>query len=831
MTYPVLQIVEPLREALSAHPSAVVTAMPGSGKTTILPQRLLNEPWLDNRKIIMLEPRRLAAKMAAWRIADLLGEKVGGTVGYRVRLENCVSKTTRLEIVTEGILTRMIQDDPALTDIGLLIFDEFHERSLHADLGLALALEAREALRPDLRIMVMSATIDAQQVSKLLGNAPILACDGTLHPVETFYLGRPNGTFEERERALVAAIRRAWQEGDGDTLVFLPGMAEIKRAEERLREIQFPDTLILPLHGTLGKDEQERAVLPDPHGKRKIVLATSIAESSLTIEGITAVVDCALERRIEFFPGTGMDRLVTGLAPRASLDQRRGRAGRLQRGKSYRLLSEADERALPRFAQPEILHSDLTPLMLELALWGSAAQPETLRWLDPPKPAACTYARQLLEQLDALTPEAVITPRGKAMAKTAVHPRLAHMILEASEKQRGAACDLAAILTEQEILKNDTANMLSDIRYRLEALRKPSVPVERARVERLRRTADDLRRRFKCDTPRTETDENHLSLLALAFPDRIAQRRPDSDTRYLMANGRGVMFRSADALARSEYLVVAAFDDRGDTGQIRLAAPIEEPDIRALMHEHITQRNRCFWDAAKKRVAAHREISYGALVLSADKAVKPSPEDALPILLEAVRKNGVGLLPWTPALMRWRERITFLSHTPKFGSEYVDLSDEALRESLDHWLPDALAGRIDLSVPSEKLRHALESMMSWQALSRLNERAPEKIEVPSGSKITIDYGAQQGPTLSVRLQELFGLLESPKIAEGTVNVTLEMLSPAMRPVQITQDLANFWREGYHYVRKDLRGRYPKHYWPEDPFDATAIRGSRQPRKK
>lgn len=833
MKLPVEVLVPDLRRCLSEQKSCVVSALPGSGKTTILPPLLLNEPWLNGQKIILLEPRRLAAKMAAWRIADLMKERVGETVGYRVRLENCAGAKTRLEIVTEGILSRMIQDNPELPGVGLLIFDEFHERSLQADLALTLALEVREALRPDLRIMVMSATLDTERISRMLSDAPILSCDGRLFPVETYYVGRPPPRRVENDAFTAAVIRRAWNEQDGDILVFLPGMAEIRRVESLLLLPELPQTRILPLHGTLPRETQEAAVRPDPNGLRKIVLSTSVAESSLTIEGVKIVVDSCMERISRFFPGTGMDRLVTQSASLASLDQRRGRAGRLAPGHCYRLINELDLRVIPPFTQPEILRADLTPLLLELARWGTP-DPAQLRWLDPPSVSATDHARTLLSDLEAVTAEGKITARGLAMSRSGIHPRLAHMILEGQKRSfGGTACDLAALLEEGDFMRALNGESLCDLRVRLEILRRGSgSSIDRFRFDNVKRTADDLRNRFKCPLsrmPRTINDEEECgALLALAFPDRIAQKR--SGAGYLMANGRGAAFSFPDGLNQEPYLVIADFDDREENGQIRLCTPVSLDALRQPLAHLIHKKSICVWDENRKRVNALRETRLGSLVLNIDTSAKPSPEEALPLLTAAVEKEGLSLFPWSPGLLQWRERITFLHRVPQFANDYPDFSDEGLLESLPFWLPEALQGKTAFSMISpDALRRTLEGLSDWKSLSRLDELAPSALEVPSGSKIKLNYDHPSGPVLPVRLQELFGWFESPKIAGGRVPVTLEMLSPAMRPVQVTRDLANFWKEGYFFVRKDLRGRYPKHYWPEDPLEAEAIRGSRKPR--
>lgn len=834
MIYPVEILINPLKKVLTEQTACMVTALPGSGKTTILPQTLLNEPWLHGKKIIMLEPRRLAAKMAAWRIAELLNEPVGKRAGYRVRLEKSISAETRLEVVTEGILTRMIQDNPELPDVGLIIFDEFHERSLHADLALALTLNLKEILRPDLRIMLMSATLDTARLSEAL-NAPVLSCKGSLFPVETFYTGKPPPQYEAKFAFTASTICKAWRETNGDILVFLPGMSEIRKTEQLLKIGQpLDETEIMTLHSSLSRMEQERAVMPCKSGRRKIVLSTSIAESSLTIEGITAVVDSCLERASAFFPGTGMNRLITQNASIASLDQRRGRAGRLMPGKCYRMISEHEVRALPPFAQPEILNVDLSSFLLELACWGCAANPESLFFLDPPKNSALEYARTLLKSLEAIDSKSHITPRGRKMLTAGIHPRLAHMILESQRTHAiGTACDLAAILTEQDLMRSHDIHSQTDIRLRLAALRgSHTAATDRMRTDTVRKTADDLRQRFNAPATRTVTDENHAGqCLALAFPDRIAQKRKGSDQHYLMSCGRGVSFQFPDPLNREPYLAIAAFDDHEEIGKIRMALPISESEIRTALAGDIIKKEICAWDAQRQRVTAVREEQLGKIVLHSDTAMRPSPESAYPILETLIIKSGLALLPWTPSLKEWRARITFLARSGLFNG-FPDLSDEHLLQTLPVWLPDALSNQTAFStIPPEQLKNALRTLGDHNMLVRLDEFAPLTYKVPSGSAAHIHYDAPGGPTISIRLQELFGLFESPKVAGGKIPVTLEMLSPAMRPVQVTQDLANFWKTGYFYVRKDLRGRYPKHYWPENPLEAEAIQGSFKRKKE
>ncbi|HET7459952.1 MAG TPA: ATP-dependent helicase HrpB [Longimicrobium sp.] len=818
---PIEAMLPALAHALRGGTGAVLQAAPGAGKTTVVPLALLDEPWLAGRKIVMLEPRRLAARAAAHRMAQLLGERVGATVGFRVRMETRVGPATRVEVVTEGVLTRMLQHDPALEGVGLVIFDEFHERSLHADLGLALALQSRAVLRDDLRVLIMSATLDGGPVAALLGGAEVITSEGRAHPVETRWLPRkPEGRIEP---VAARAVRQALEAETGDVLVFLPGAGEIRRVEEMLAADGIPaDTRVMPLFGNLPQEAQDEAIRPSPPGRRKVVLATSIAETSLTIEGVRVVVDSGLMRVPRFSPRTGMTRLETVTVSRASADQRRGRAGRLGPGVCVRLWTEAEDAALQPYRPPEILEADLAPLALELAAWG-VADPAELHWLDPPPAAAFGQARELLAELGALDSSGAATPHGRRMAALPLHPRLAHMLLRAKEMRLAAtACGLAALLAERDLLRGEGRAPDADVRLRLAALRRERGPggfsVDHAALRRVTAEAKELRRQL--GAPPAEADDDAAGvLLALAYPDRIAQRRAGGGARYLLRNGRGAAFPEPQSLSEHPYLVAAELDDAGREGRILLAAPLELAEIERWFADQVVTDESVAWDDAAAAVRARRQERLGALVLREAPLADPDPERIAAALVDAVRREGVAALPWSKAAAQLRERIGFLHH---HDPSFPDVSDAALLETMDEWLGPHLYGMRKLDeVRRIDLVPVLEGMLGWEQRRLLDDWAPTHVDVPSGSRIPVDYGDAAAPVLAVRLQEVFGWTETPRIAGGRVPLTLHLLSPAHRPVQVTRDLASFWRTGYFDVKKDLKGRYPKHYWPDDPLVAEA----------
>jgi ATP-dependent helicase HrpB len=830
---PINEALPALRRALAGGSRVLLHAPPGAGKSTIVPLALLESPWLGGRKILMLEPRRIAARAVAARMAQLLGESAGGTVGYRTRLDTRVGRETRIEVVTEGILTRMLQENAELADVGCVIFDEFHERSLNADLGLALTIESQQNLREDLRLLVMSATLDLEPLVRLLQGAPLVTAPGLRFDVATHYVARRTDLHLDVQMAQV--VRRALAEHEGDVLCFLPGAAEIGRV---LRALQGPDlpprVRVLPLYGELAADEQDAALAPAPAGMRKVVLATSIAETSLTIEGVRVVIDSGLRRHSEFDPLTGMSRLVTGKVSQAAAEQRRGRAGRLSSGVCYRLWSEGAQASLAPHTPPEIAHADLAPLALELACWG-AADAGTLRWLDPPAAAPLAQARDLLLRLEAINAAGRVTAHGRSIARVGAHPRLAHMLMRAREL--GAprlACDLAAILSERDVLRAAPGSRDADLRLRVAALRgdgaalPPGMEIDRRAVAQARRSSAEWQAKFAQGTKESADPHQQAGpLLALAYPDRIGKSRGEGG-RYVLANGRGARFGEPQALTRSEYLVAAELDGAEREARIHLAAPLDLADIERLFEAHVVEHAEVIWDEREQAIRARRERRLGAITLRSSELRDPDPAARTAAALTGLRQLGIGALPWTPQLRQWQARVALMRRLAvPAAQDWPDLGDEALEAGIEEWAPPWIndfarrehLGRIDLG-------EALRSRLSHAQHSTLDREAPTHWVVPSGSRIPIDYLDGETPTLSVRLQELFGLRATPSIAGGRVPLILKMLSPAGRPVQITRDLVSFWERGYHEVKKDLKGRYPKHYWPDDPYTAAPTRRAR-----
>jgi ATP-dependent helicase HrpB len=817
-----------IREALAGGNGLVVQAPPGAGKTTRVPLALLDESWLAGRRIVMLEPRRLAARMAAGRMAATLGEKVGETVGYRIRFDSRVGPRTRIEVVTEGVLTRMLRDDPALGPYGLAIFDEFHERSLHADLGLALALESRAALRPDLRILVMSATLAADAVAKLMGGAPIVRAEGRAYPVDTRWLGRPHARFED---AVGRAVAKALAAETGDVLVFLPGVAEIRWTQARLADDPAcAGVHIAPLLGELSQTEQDRALRPSAEGERKVVLATAIAETSLTIEGVRVVIDGGLMRRPRFDAASGMGRLVTLPVSRAAADQRRGRAGRLGPGVCYRLWSEAEERGLVPDTPPEILDADLAPLALDLAAWGTT-DPAGLAWLDEPPETAWREARALLIRLGALAGDGRLTDHGRAMAAHALHPRLAHMIVRAQGiGSAGLACDLATLLGERDIFRAKGGGRDADIRHRLTALREGERPpsgfeIDRGALQRARSASKEWRHRLKIRTgdgdPPGNLDDAGI-LIALAYPDRIARRRGEGKLAYQLANGKGASFGSPDPLAKEEWLALAevggAGAGMGADGRIFLAAPLTLAAVEEHFADQIRGEDEVRWDDRAEAVVARRVRRLGALVLEDRPFSGEVSDKARAAMIEGIRRMGLDVLPWTSATRTLCRRVAFLVGVDG-ARAWPGMNEAALLADLENWLGpylDGIARRAALA--RLDLDGALRARIGRERLKRLDDLAPAHLAVPSGSRVALDYSGDV-PALDVRIQEMFGLAETPRVAGGRVPVLLRLLSPARRPVQVTRDLAGFWANSYRAVRADLRGRYPKHPWPDDPLAA------------
>ncbi|MDZ4259221.1 MAG: ATP-dependent helicase HrpB [Gemmatimonadales bacterium] len=834
MMLPITTVIPSLLDALATARRAVLEAPPGAGKTTGVPLALLDAGWLRGQRIVMLEPRRLAARAAAARMASLLGEQIGERVGYRIRGESRVGSATRIEVVTEGILTRMLHHDLSLDGVGLVIFDEFHERSIIADTGLALVLGGSRVLRDELAVLVMSATLDGNAVSTLLGDVPVIRSEGKIHPVTTRFAPPKSGMAMVPH--LAAVIREAMTDEPGSVLAFLPGAAEIRRVEQLLVDRPIaPDVDVRPLFGALPPAAQDAAIAPAPAGRRKVVLATNVAETSLTIDGIRIVVDSGMERVPRFSPQSGMSRLETVRITRASADQRRGRAGRTAPGICIRCWSMGEDAGLVPTARPEILSADLTPLVLDLAVAGFT-DPAELPWLDPPPSGAVAEGRRLLHQLGALDDSGVITARGRAMAELGAHPRLAHMLLMARDLGPAAAARaalLAALIEERDIFRGEGGPPPADARLRLEALERrgdsvahPGTTIDRSAVARVREAWERWRQRI--GAPRTDQciAADAGELLAFAYPDRVARRRTDG-VRYLLRNGRGVTLPAGDALAAEEWLVVLAVDDAGRDGRIQLAAPLDAAAVAMLIANHGAEADEVEWDEAARRVVARRVTRLGAIVVSSRELARPAANILAAALLGAVRRLGVDALPWRDGAMRFRARIGFVH---AHDADWPDVGAAALVERFDEWLGPHIQGmhrwddlaRVDLG-------GALLGLLSWNQRAALDQLAPERIEVPTGSRIAVDYSDPAAPVLAVRLQECFGMTATPMVMGGKVPVVMHLLSPGYKPVQVTRDLASFWRSGYADVRREMRGRYPRHHWPEDALTATAVRGV--PRKK
>ncbi|MBN3966563.1 ATP-dependent helicase HrpB [Pseudomonas gregormendelii] len=829
ISLPIDEVLPALREALAARHEAVLEAPPGAGKTTRVPLALLDEPWLAGQTILMLEPRRLAARAAAERLASELGEKVGETVGYRIRLDSRVGPNTRIEVVTEGILTRRLQDDPALEGVGLLIFDEFHERSLDADLALALSLNGRELFREDqpLKILLMSATLEGERLAGLLDDAPILRSEGRMYPVAMRW-GRPFQAGEFIEPRLVQTILEALNDEAGSVLVFLPGQAEIRRVHQQLADAlgDSSQVLLCPLHGELDLGAQRAAIEPAPAGKRKVVLATNIAETSLTIDGVRVVIDAGLARVPRFDPGSGMTRLDTQRISRASATQRAGRAGRLEPGVCYRLWSQDQHEQLAAYASAEILSADLASLALQLGRWG--VTPGQLVWLDIPPAAAYAQAQDLLQRLGALDGE-TLTRHGQAMAELPAHPRIGHLLLRGQDLGLAdMACDVAALLGERDILRGAGA----DLHSRLVLLSGAERAARGAQggVQRARQLARQYRGYLRGKATQAVSDPEHPrwlgALLALAYPDRVAQQRRAGGAEYRLANGRAALFAEADSLMKQAWLVIADLGSRQGQREERiyLATDFDPALFDSVLCEQVRVVDQLDWDEREGVLRAERQRKVGELILSREPLTGLDESARSQALVNLVRRKGLELLPWTPELRQWQARVALLRQLDLAGkgeSEWPDVSDAALLKSLERWLMPYLGKVSRLSHFSNlDLSSIVHNLLPWPLPQRLDEQAPHHLSVPSGSSIRLDY-SEQPPILAVRLQELFGLSDTPRIAGGRQVVKLHLLSPARRPVQVTQDLANFWRSTYAEVKKDLKGRYPKHYWPDDPLVAEA----------
>src|SRR6266436_6407490 len=788
-----------------------MVAPPGAGKTTRVPLALLDAPWLNGKKIIMLEPRRIAARASAERMAKTLGERAGETVGYRVRFGSKISRATRIEVVTEGIFSRQILDDPELNGVAAVLFDEFHERSLDADLGLALARDAQTGLREDLRILVMSATLDGARVAKLLGDAPVIASEGRAFPVETRYLGKKADAPLERQMA--DAIAMALRADPGSVLAFLPGAAEIRRTQNFLSErVDDASIEIVPLFGALDAAVQDRAIAPAPKGQRKVVLATSIAETSLTIEGVRIVVDSGLARVPRYEPDIGLTRLETVRASRAAVDQRRGRAGRTEPGVCYRLWDEPQTASLAAYTQPEILSADLSSLVLDLAKWGFS-EPASLALIAPPPPPAQKEARSLLLELGALDGNGRITAEGRSLRALALPPRLARMIVDSHRIGAGEqAAQIAAALTERG-LGGDSA----DLDARLDQFRRDRSQRASSARSLAQRWASQV---AASSSPQAAGDLSSGIMLALAFPDRVARNRGNGS--FVLANGRGAAVDQTSALARAPYIAVAELTGTAASGRILLAAPISQAEIELHFADHIEAADDISFDRGAMALRARRRRTLHAITLSETPlALQPSMETAR-VLADGLIASGLDRLPWSKPTRQWRDRVMFLRKAE--GEPWPDLSDGALAAQREAWLVPVLSNKTSLKeLSSGDPSDALMTLLPWDLRARLEREAPTHFEAPTGTMLAIDYEAEQGPTIAVRLQELFGLNTHPSIAKGAVPLVLELLSPAHRPVQVTRDLPGFWRGSYAAVRSDLRGRYPRHPWPEDPASAMPTR--------
>ena len=878
--YPVHSIINDLKNHIQNHNRLILQAPPGAGKTTIVPLALLDQPWLKDRQIIILEPRRLAARSAAARMAELLGEHTGETVGYQIRQDIQASSRTRILVVTEGILTRKLQSDPELASVGLVIFDEFHERSLHADLSLAFCLQSQEILNDSLKILVMSATLNTQLLSDKLNNttfqAPTLNSEGRSFPVDIVYRKAhlPDINHRNLINSLYQQTLNALSEHTGNILIFLPGSGEIKRLSQALAEhLKGDRTIILaPLYGDLNKSQQDQAISPPPDGKRKIVLATNIAQTSLTIEGINVVIDSGLQRQAQFNPDSGMSGLHTLKIAQDTAEQRSGRAGRQGPGICYRLWTEAQHKNRPRHETPEILHSDLAPLLLELAQWGVTDMSE-LVWLDLPYPGHIAQARDLLRHLQAIDKNNLITRHGKNILSLGLHPRLAHMVLTAQQyysdtfNPTETACLLAALLSEKDLIPyNASTEANHDIALRISLLqtlsehltiKQPEIngAFNKSIAKQVLRTANDIHRKLN-KFVRNNTDKELLDnitqteftavLTAFAYPDRIAQRRNNNtrEQRYLLANGNGACFNEPDSLSSEPYLAVASLNARSygrqKEARIFLAAAIDKAHIEYFFAEQIRRQNSLSWNSEQQKVEALTAYYLDQLLLEKQAAEHIKPEQAFPVLFEAVKNMGLKCLTWSTAALNLKQRVEFINTRKQSDTacqsvlkhiELPNLSDEYLINHLQDWLQPYLSNETSLKqLQKLDLFNIFCSLISWEQLQLLDKLAPEKIQVPSGSNIRIDYSDPQSPILPVRLQELFGLQQTPAILKGCFPLLLHLLSPASRPIQVTRDLASFWKNTYNEVKKELRGKYKKHYWPDDPLQAQATSRAK-PRKK
>ncbi|MCK9372649.1 MAG: ATP-dependent helicase HrpB [Sulfuricurvum sp.] len=822
---PIYAVIGDIRKTLASHNRLILQAPPGAGKTTALPLSLLQEPWLEGKMILLLSPRRVAARAAAERMAQMLGEEVGESVGYHIRSERRMGPKTRILVMTEGILTRRLQSDPALEDVALVIFDEFHERHLHSDLSLAFALQTQEFLRDDLKIAVMSATLDTLGLEAVLDFPPVITSEGKSYPVAITHLPANTPALDGRNLIshLFSLIREIVQRESGNILVFLPGVREIKSLETLLKEFlrnTAPDILVAPLYGDLSKNGQEAAIYPCE--QRKIVLSTNIAETSLTIEGIRIVIDSGLERVVRFDPSSGMERLITQKISRASATQRAGRAGRQSEGSCYRLWSEIAHHSLSPYSEPEILQSDLAPLALELSAWGS--RPEDLAWIDPPPPRAFKHASTLLEELGLLTSPAQITPQGRSVLSLGLHPRLAHMLHMGQKLQIvGEAILLAALLSERDPLSGSSERS-ADIRERFWLLsdllqNRPIPPHLREGVQRVLLSARDLAKRLKSPLKLTAdfSDTMLAVLLAMAYPDRISRSRDTSNRRYLSVNGKESVLDPRDDLSGSEWLIIARSDGHTQSARIHLCAPISLEDLETYLPHLFETRQSMTWNPKTQRVEAREILRMGEILLRSHTVECNEREKIGKILCEGIVLSGLEALPWTE---QSRSLLYRLRAFHRHGEITEDFSDAALFDTLPLWLMPHFTTHSSLKdLHSLDLTTILASRIEWETLRRLDALLPPFFTAPTGSKIPIDYSDPDAPVLALRIQEMFGVTTHPSVMGGKLPLLIHLLSPAHRPIQMTRDLIGFWNGSYGEVKKELKGRYPKHYWPDDPQTA------------
>jgi len=822
---PITQVLSQVKQELLSNNRLVLQAPPGAGKTTALPLSLLDEPWLKDKKIIMLEPRRLAVRSSASRMAELLGEKVGETIGYQVKMDSVQSKNTKILIVTEGILTRKLQADPSLEDVALIIFDEFHERSLHADLSLALALESQSVLREDLKILVMSATLNTTAISKVLDNAPLITSQGRAYPVESMFL--PTDTQQLSKKELPTYIHRLLlkliREEEGNILVFFSGIGEIKKVEKLLQISKLKDVYISTLYGNLSKEAQDRAIKApkkdkNGRGMRKIVLSTNIAQTSLTIEGIKIVIDSGLHNVSVFSPFSGMNRLESTFISQDSATQRAGRAGRTSAGKAYHLWHQS--KILIKHDIPEILSADLSQLMLELALWGNGDITQ-MSWMDLPPSTSIHHAKTLLQDLGALSKNGVITPHGKAMAKYSMHPRLAHMMIKAKELDLSYEASLLAVLiSEKDIYRNAFGS--SDLRERVSVLHdvrtQNSINTQYVNIAQCQYLLKNAKRIEKIQNPSVNLELLGV-LLAFAYPDRIAKLRNDKSSTYLLANAKGAVLHQQDELFNTGFLVIADLDAKNTNATIYKAIAISHAQIEEYLEEQLLVHEDVTWNEGQERVESRRVTKLGAITLKSIALKSPSPDKVVEVLIEELEELGLDALHWNKEALALRQRVNFTKH---HGLDFPDFSDEYLLENMDDWLAPYLSNINSLKAcKGLNIHNMLLGLLSFEQIKLLDTQAPAKLKVSSGSNIAIDYTNPKQPILAVRLQEMFGTKTTPTVLKGKVKLMIHLLSPASRPMQVTQDLENFWNNTYDEVKKELKGKYKKHYWPDDPLTAQA----------